>query len=92
MTAALIFCISALRSIIEMLGLLLLGQALLYLLAGKNREKNPIYHFFSIITRRPQQIASHLLPANTASGITGTVCFLLLFILWMALAWLRKLL
>jgi len=88
----LIFCMSALRSIIEMLGLCLLGQALLYLLAGQNRDKNPIYQFFALITRRPQQLAGQLLPAITSSAIVGIVCFLLLFTLWIALAWMRKLL
>jgi len=92
MPEALIFCISALRSIIEMLGLCLIGQALLYLLAGQNRDKNPIYQFFALITRRPQQFAGQLLPAKTSSWIIGTVCFLLLFSLWIGLAWLRKLL
>lgn len=87
-----IFCMSALRSIIEMLGLCLLGQALLYLLAGQNRDKNPIYQFFALITRRPQQLARQLLPAKTSSGIIGMTCFLFLFTLWIALAWLRKLL
>jgi hypothetical protein len=92
MQAGLLFCISALRSILEMLGLCLLGQALLYLLAGSNREKNPIYQFFAIITRRPQQLAGKLLPSQTSSWIIGTVCFFLIFVLWIGLAGIRKLL
>ena len=92
MPEVLIFCISALRSIVEMLGLCLLAQGLLYLLAGENRNKNPIYQFFALISRRPQQLAGQLLPAKTSSWIIGTTSFLLLFTLWITLAWLRKLL
>jgi hypothetical protein len=92
MSDVLIFCISALRSIVEMLGLCLLGQAMLFLLAGKNRDKNPIYQFFALISRRPQQLTAHALPANTSGRLIGVACFLLLFMLWIALAWIRKLL
>lgn len=92
MPESLIFCLSALRSIIEMLGLCLLGQALLFVLAGRARNKNPIYQFFALISRRPQQLTGQLLPPKTPSGVIGAVCFLLLFTLWIALAWLRKLL
>ena len=92
MSDVLIFCISALRSIVEMLGLCLLGQGLLYFLAGKNRDKNPIYQFFALISRRPQQLTALTLPANTSGWLIGVACFLLLFMLWIALAWIRKLL
>jgi hypothetical protein len=92
MSDVLIFCISALRSIVEMLGLCLLGQAVLFLLAGKNRDKNPIYQFFALISRRPQQLTALALPANTSGRLIGVACFLLLFMLWIALAWIRKLL
>ena len=92
MPEMLIFCISALRAIIEMLGLCLIGQALMYVLAGQNRNNNPIYQFFALMTRRPQQLVGQLLPARTSSRIIGTACFLLLFSLWISLAWLRKLL
>jgi hypothetical protein len=92
MTGVFIFCISALRSVVEMLGLCLLGQAMLYLLAGKNRDKNPIYQFFALISRRPQQLVAQALPANTSAWFIRVACFLLLFMLWIALAWIRKLL
>ena len=92
MTGVFIFCISALRSVVEMLGLCLLGQAMLYLLAGKNRDKNPIYQFFALISRRPQQLVAQALPTNTSAWFIRVACFLLLFMLWIALAWIRKLL
>ena len=84
------FIISALRAIIEMLGLCLLGQGLLYLIAGQHRHKNPIYQFFALITRRPQQLAAHLLPRNTPPPLVATILLIVLFVIWIALAWLRK--
>ena len=84
------FIISALRSIIELLGLALLGQGVLYIIAGQQRAKNPIYQFFALLTRRPQQFAAKLLPRNTHTLISGVFFFLILFSLWIALAWLRK--
>ncbi len=86
------FIISALRAIIEMLGLCLLGQGLLYLMAGQHRHKNPIYQFFALITRRPQQLVARLLPRNTPSPLSAALLLILLFAIWIALAWLRKLL
>jgi hypothetical protein len=84
------FSISALRSIIELLGLALVGQGMLYLIAGQHRAKNPIYQFFALLTRRPQQLAAKLLPRNTRPLVSGLFLFLILFTLWIALAWLRK--
>jgi len=88
--AVLVFAISALRAIIEMLGLCLLGQALLYLLAGKRSQQNPIYNFFALLTSGPRQLISHLCSGKISASLAGTLCFLILFIFWIALAWLRK--
>jgi hypothetical protein len=87
----LIFFISALRSIIELLGLCLLGQATLYLLAGKERrQQNAIYKFFALLTRGPQQLVSWIFLGKLSAALSGAICFLILFIFWIALAWLRK--
>ena len=83
------FIISTLRAIIEMLGLCLLGQGLLYLIAGQHRHKNPIYQFFALITRRPQQLFSRLLPGTTPQPLAAAILLIVLCALWIALAWLR---
>ena len=62
----LLFAIAALRAIIEMLGLCLIGQGALFAIAGRNSEKNPIYAMFRLITEMPVRLFAHLLPA--ASG------------------------
>jgi len=84
------FSLSALRSIIELIGLALVGQGMLYIIAGSHRDQNPIYQFFALLTRRPQQLAARLLPGNVTPLVSGLFCFLMLFSIWIALAWLRK--
>lgn len=86
----LVFVIGALRAIIEMLGLCLIGQAALYLLAGEGRRQNTIYLFFELVTRGPRQLVALLLPKGSAGSLVGLFTFILLFILWVGLAWLRK--
>jgi hypothetical protein len=54
------FLISALRAIVEMLGLCLLGQAVLYLLAGRRRTDNRIYQLFDLITTPPRRVVALL--------------------------------
>ena len=77
------FLISALRAIVEMLGLCLIGQGVLYLLTGSRRQQNAIYRFFDLLTRPPRQFVALFL-LRSVSGL------LVLFTLWIGLAWLRK--
>ena len=84
-----LFLISALRAVIEMLGLCLIGQGVLHVLAGRRRETNPIYQLFDLITRPPRRAIALAMPG--ASGRTiGLVCFIVLLLLWLGLAYLRK--
>lgn len=84
------FLIGALRAIIEMLGLCLLGQAFLYVLAGQKRQANPVYQLLSLLTRAPRNLCARLLPANSSGILVGSCSFLMLAFLWMGLAWLRN--
>ena len=85
-----VFVISALRAVVEMLGLCLIGQGMLYLLAGSGRRQNAIYRFFDLLTRPPRQAAALLLPRGTPGMLVGLLALVLLFMLWIGLAWLRK--
>lgn len=84
------FLISALRAVVEMLGLCLLAQAVLHVLAGRSRQNNPVYRFFALLTRGPQQIVARCLPIKLSPGKLAVLTFLLLLILWLGLAALRK--
>jgi len=86
----LLFAIAALRAIIEMLGLCLIGQGALFAIAGRNSEKNPIYAMFHLITEMPVRLFAHLLPAASASWLKNLFAFVMLFVLWIGLAILRK--
>jgi hypothetical protein len=86
-----LFLIGALRAIVEMIGLCLLAQGGLYLLAGQKRAGNPIYQLFSLLTRPPRQLLARLLPAGASAVTVGIACFVLLFLLWIGLALIRKL-
>lgn len=82
----LLFAIGALRAIVEMLGLCLLGMGAMALLAGAGRQGNPVYRLFELITRAPRQLVARLLPGRERPLLAGVLCFLLLFLLWLALA------
>lgn len=82
--------ISALRALFEMLGLCLIGQGTVGLLAGAGRERNAVYLLFALLTRPPRQATAWLLRREADERFTAIVCFLLLFAAWIGLAWLRK--
>ncbi|MCW5582009.1 MAG: hypothetical protein KIS72_11770 [Luteimonas sp.] len=85
-----VFVISALRAVVEMLGLCLIGQGVLHLLAGSRRRQNAIYRLFELLTRPPRQVAALLLPRGASKMVVGALALMLLFMLWIGLAWLRK--
>ncbi|WP_428827731.1 hypothetical protein ACLIKD_07025 [Azonexus sp. IMCC34842] len=86
----LLFVIGALRAIVEMLGLCLVAQGMLYILAGRGRAANPIYQLFSIITAPPRRLVAWLLPQRASAMTIGIVCFALLLLFWLGLAVMRK--
>ncbi|MDP3538871.1 MAG: hypothetical protein Q8S26_09225 [Azonexus sp.] len=86
----LLFLISALRAIIEMIGLCFIAQGMLYLLAGQKRASNPIYQLFSLLTRPPRQLLVRLLPVGVSASTVGVLSFACLFLLWIGLALMRK--
>jgi len=85
-----LFLISALRAIIEMLGLCLIGQAFLYVIAGRERAGNRIYLLFTLITKAPRRIVATLLPRSASDVLIGTLTFVIVLILWLGLAFVRK--
>lgn len=82
--------IGALRAMLELLGLCMLGQASLYVLAGSRRNENIIYLFFSLLTGGPRKLMGRLLLNKTPTLMSDFFCFLTAFILWVFLAWMRN--
>ena len=54
--------VSVLRSLVEVAGCFLLGQGLLYLLAGASREKNVVYQLFRVVTNPVVKITRFITP------------------------------
>lgn len=86
----LLFLIAATRAIVEMLLLCLLGQLVLYVLAGHSRERNPVYRLLAIITRPAMALCQRRLPSTLSGGGVAMVTFLCLLCLWFGLAILKK--
>lgn len=84
-----LFLVGAIRAVIEMLGMCLLGQGILYFLAGRGRANNPIYQLFDLITRPPRRIVERILPPASGAMI-GVAYFAILLLLWIGLAFVRK--
>ncbi|MDD2885915.1 MAG: hypothetical protein PHT48_12845 [Dechloromonas sp.] len=85
------FLISALRAMLEVFMLSLLGQIALYLLLGSGRQQNVIYRLFSLLTAGPRRFVARCLPAATSPRPIASLTLLLAFAVWLLLAWLRKL-
>ncbi|MDQ5946284.1 MAG: hypothetical protein QG619_1707, partial [Pseudomonadota bacterium] len=54
--------VSVLRSLVEVAGFFLLGQGLLYVLAGASREKNVVYQIFRVVTNPVVKAARFITP------------------------------
>ncbi len=85
-----LFLISAVRAIVEMLGLCLIGQGVLYLIGGRQRSGNRVYQLFSLITKAPRRMVATVLPHSASEMLIGNVTFAILLILWLGLAFVRK--
>lgn len=85
-----LFAISVLRALVEVAGLFLLGQGILYLLAGARREKNAMYQMFQIVTRPVVGLVRRITPRVIVDRHVPVVAFFLLFWIWIALAYARQ--
>jgi hypothetical protein len=89
MDNSVVFLISVFRTLVEVAGLFLLGQGGLYLLAGASRDRNVIYQLFRVLTRPVIGIVRAITPRLVIDRHIPFVAFVLLFWLWIALAYAR---
>ena len=71
-----------LKGLAEVLLVVMLGQGLLYLFAGKNRHENVIYRGFAIVTAPILRAARLVTPRFVVDQHIGYVAFFLLAALW----------
>jgi len=84
-----VFLVSIVRTLVEVAGLFLLGQGVLYVLAGSSRERNGIYLLFRLLTRPVLSLVRRLTPRVVVDRHIPFVAFFLLFWLWIGLAYVR---
>jgi uncharacterized protein YggT (Ycf19 family) len=78
-----------LKSLVELAGLFLLGQGLLYILAGPKRDNNGIYQLFCMLTRPVLRAVRAVTPRVVLDKHVPFVAVLLLAWLWGALVLLK---
>jgi hypothetical protein len=82
--------LSVLRALVELAGLFLLGQAVLYVLAGPHREANAVYKLFRLLTRPVIACARFIAPKTLSARSIHLLAFVVLFALWILLAYVRQ--
>jgi hypothetical protein len=87
-----LFVLSALRAVVEVALLALIGQGAVALLSGPGRQENPIYQLFALITKPVLRVARFITPKPILDKHLPFVAFFLLFWLWIFLAWAKRLL
>lgn len=80
-----LFVVTALRALVEVAGCFMLGQGLLYLLAGRKRNENFVYQLFSILTRPVFRLTRAITPRFVRDEHIPVAAFLLLLWLWIGL-------
>ncbi|MDP2826329.1 MAG: hypothetical protein Q8O52_27030 [Sulfuritalea sp.] len=83
--------LGVLRALVEVAMLFLLGQGLLALLAGRGRDNNTMYKLFLIVTGPVVKTMRMVTPRQIIDRHIPYIAFAMLFWLWIALAWLKRL-
>ena len=71
-----------LKAVLEVAGLALLGQGLLFLFAGTKRDRNVIYQAFVTVTRPVLRVTRFVTPRVVLDRHIGLVAFLLVALAW----------
>ena len=78
--------LSILRALVEVTGFIMLGQAILFVLAGKARHQNFVYQMFAIVTKPVIKLTRFITPRFVRDDHIPIAAFLLLVWLWLGLA------
>lgn len=74
-----------LKAIVEIAGLALLGQGVLFILAGQHRHKNMFYTVLKTITSPVFKVTRFIAPRFIVDQHIGFLAFFLLMVIWVAL-------
>lgn len=78
-----------LKALTEIAGLALLGQGILYVLAGANREQNLFYKTLKAVTAPIVRATRFITPRFVPDRHIGVAAFFLMVGLWLALTLLK---
>lgn len=70
------------KALAEVAGFALIGQGILYLLAGAKRERNGAYQILRVITSPIMKFARLITPRFVLDQHIGLVAFFLIFVVW----------
>lgn len=74
-----------LKALTEVAGVAMIGQGVLYVLAGAKRDQNLFYRIFKAVTSPVMKVTRWITPRVILDQHVGLVAFLLLAILWFGL-------
>lgn len=74
-----------LKALTEVAGVAMLGQGVLWVLAGTKRDQNPVYGIFKILTSPVMKATRAIAPRIVLDQHIGLAAFFLLMVLWVAL-------
>ncbi|MCD6731995.1 MAG: hypothetical protein LT103_00135 [Burkholderiaceae bacterium] len=74
-----------LKGLVEFVGLLLLGQALVFLMSFGRHESNPVYRLLRFLTSPVTRLVRLVAPRFVVDRHVPALAFILLFWIWVAL-------
>lgn len=78
-----------LKALTEVAGVAMIGQGVLWVLAGAKREQNAIYGIFKTLTSPVTKATRWITPRVVLDQHIGLVAFFLLIVLWLGLTILK---
>lgn len=84
------FVLQAIHELVKFVGLLLIGQFLVYVLSFGRHDQNPIYRFIRFLTSPVVGLVRKVTPAVVVDRHVPLVTFLVTFWVWVVLIFLRQ--
>ena len=78
-----------LKALTEVAGVAMLGQGILWVIAGSKREQNAVYQLFRVLTSPVMRATRLITPRVVLDQHLGLVAFFLLVVLWVVLTALK---
>jgi hypothetical protein len=74
-----------LKALTEVAGVAMLGQGVLWVIAGSKRDQNLVYNLFKTLTSPVMKLTRWITPRVVLDQHLGLVAFFLLLVLWIGL-------